>query len=316
MSVSEARRRKLPEGGEIDSFASRDGTRIRYGVWRNILDDSSTAPATVYLLPGRTEFIEKYSEMIAELLERGFAVVAMDWRNQGLSDRPLANRSKHFCNDFAPAVQDMADLTQHLSAANLPQPHFLLAHSMGGHLALRFLHDNPGFFARAVLSAPMIAVHYAPLPEWFARGLVCAALALGREKSYAPMQQDYGEWQRGKINMELLTHDAERFWDEHFLIELNPDLALGGITYGWLGAANRSIDLINGVGYPEAIETPTLVVQAGADKLINNDIQAEFAGRLPNGQLKVIAGARHEMMKEIDEYRLAFWRAFDDFLAG
>ncbi len=25
--------------------------------------------------------------------------------------------------------------------------------------------------------------------------------------------------------------------------------------------------------------------------------------------------ARHEMMKEIDEYRLAFWRAFDVFLS-
>lgn len=266
------------------------------------------------MLPGRTEFIEKYSEMIAELLDRHFAVVVMDWRNQGLSDRPLANRSKHYYADFAPAAGDLASLAQHLSGAGLPEPRYLLAHSMGGHLSLRFMHDNPGFFASAVLSAPMVDVRYAPMPEWFVRWLARTAVALGGGESYAPLQRDYGKWQRGKMNMDLLTHDAERFWDEHFFIDQNPDLALGGITYGWLDAAINSIDLINAPGYPEAIETPILIIQAGADRLINNGSQAAFAGRLPNGRLQVIDGARHEMMKETDEYRQAFWRAFDDFI--
>lgn len=312
----EARRRTLPAGGEIDSFISRDGTRIRYGIWRNATASPDSAPpATVYLLPGRTEFIEKYSEMIAELLDRGFAVVVMDWRNQGLSGRPLANRSKHYCADFAPAAGDLAALLQHLSGAGLPGPEYMLAHSLGGHLALRFLHDNPGVFAKAVFSAPMIELRYAPMPAWFARSLVRAAMALGRGESYAPLQRDYGQWQRGKMNMALLTHDAGRFWDEHSFIDQNPDLALGGFTYGWLDAAIRSIALINAPGYAEAIETPALIVQAGADRLINNDSQAAFAARLPNGSLIVIEGARHEIMKESDPYRLAFWRAFDDFLA-
>lgn len=234
LAGNEARRRTLPEGGKIDSFASHDGTRIRCGIWHN---DNSTAsdmpPATVYLLPGRTEFIEKYSEMIAELLDRGFAVVVMDWRNQGLSDRPLANRSKHHLDDFAPAAQDLASLMQHLSGADLPEPKYLLAHSMGGHLALRFMHDNPGVFAKAVFSAPMVDVRYAPMPEWFARWLAGTAVKLGRAESYAPLQSDYGNRQRGKITMDLLTHDADRFWDEHSFIDNNPDLALGR-HYFWL----------------------------------------------------------------------------------
>ena len=312
----EARRRTLPAGGALDSFVSHDGTHIRYGVWRNeSASPGGTPPATVFLLPGRTEFIEKYSEMIAELLERRFAVVVMDWRNQGLSDRPLANRSKHYCADFAPVARDLDALLQHLSEADLPGPKYLLAHSFGGHLSLRFLHDNPGVFARAVFSAPMVNIRYAPMPAWFSRALVRTAVALGRGESYAPLQRDYGAWQRGKMNMALLTHDEGRFWDEHYFIDQNPDLALGGITYGWLQAAINSIGLINATGYPEAIETPILIIQAGADRWINNDTQAVVASRLPNGNFQVIAGARHEMMKEIDEYRLAFWRGFDAFLA-
>lgn len=54
----------------------------------------------------------------------------------------------------------------------------------------------------------------------------------------------------------------------------------------------NSIDLINAPGYPESIETPILFIQAGADRLINNDTQADFAARMPNGRLLVIDGAR------------------------
>jgi len=40
--------------------------------------------ATILLLAGRGEFIEKYAtEIVGELLERGFAVIAADWRGQG-----------------------------------------------------------------------------------------------------------------------------------------------------------------------------------------------------------------------------------------
>lgn len=56
---------------------------------------------TVVVIQGRTEFIEKYFEVAGELLARGFVVVAMDWRGQGLSDRDLNNSRKGHVDDFA-----------------------------------------------------------------------------------------------------------------------------------------------------------------------------------------------------------------------
>lgn len=311
------RRMNLPAGGDIRRFAAEDGTSLRYGLWPARPEegaDSADGTGTVILLPGRTEFIEKYAEVIADLLDRGLAVVCMDWRGQGLSDRPLANRSKHYYTDFAPVADDLAQLMADIEKDRLPRPMILLAHSMGGHLALRFLHDHPGVIDRAVFSAPMIDIRTAPTPKWLARALARISTLTGRGKSYAPRQGDYGDFYRSPANMNLLTSDPDRFMDEHNWIDHNPDLALGGITYGWLDAAFRSIDILNAPGYPEAITTPTLVIQAGADALINNDRQSAFVARLGNGRLERIEGARHEMLKERDDMRDQFWGYFDDFV--
>ena len=63
------------------------GARLRYACWNA---SGTTARGTVVVLTGRAEFIEKYAtEVVGELLGRGYAVIALDWRGQGLSDRPL-----------------------------------------------------------------------------------------------------------------------------------------------------------------------------------------------------------------------------------
>ena len=56
---------------------------------------------TVCILPGRTEWIEKYFETVRDLRSRGFAVAILDWRGQGLSDRALSDRHKGHVGSFS-----------------------------------------------------------------------------------------------------------------------------------------------------------------------------------------------------------------------
>ena len=85
-------------------FLERAGARLRYACW-NV---PGTARGTVVVLTGRGEFIEKYAtEVVGELLGRGYAVIAMDWRGQGLSDRPLADRNKGHIDNFATYMADL-----------------------------------------------------------------------------------------------------------------------------------------------------------------------------------------------------------------
>ncbi len=38
---------------------------------------------TVVLLPGRTEYVEKYGRAAGDLVARGWSVITVDWRGQG-----------------------------------------------------------------------------------------------------------------------------------------------------------------------------------------------------------------------------------------
>lgn len=298
----------LPAGGRTSFLEGADGTRIRFILWSQGQNDRW---AGIVLLPGRSEFIEKYSETIADLLGRGYWLAAMDWRGQGLSGRPLSNRDKHHLDSFDPMVDDLARFFDLLEAEGPSRPRLIVAHSMGAHIALRFLHDNPGRVDGAALLAPMVALRYAPFGPRFTRLLTRFAIACGRGRSYAPGQADYGAFQRSRANMGILTSDRERFEREHRWIEKNRELALGGVTYGWLRAATRSIELINEPGYPEAIDTPLLVAEAGSDRLIDNRGLEAFAARLPDAEVLRIEGARHEILNERDLYRDRFFAAFD-----
>jgi len=67
-------------GGTYGYFRVPDGTRLRFAIWR----PQNGLQGTVVLLGGRGEFIEKYAgELVGELLGRGYAVYALDWRGQG-----------------------------------------------------------------------------------------------------------------------------------------------------------------------------------------------------------------------------------------
>jgi len=304
------RRRAAPPGGRTLWVAGAGETRLRLMVWPD-----PGARASVVIVPGRAEFIERYFEVVAELRDRGFAVAVPDMRNHGLSDRPLANPEKHHATDFAPLVLDLARILERLATEGLAAPVGLLAHSLGAHLVLRLLHDRPDLAERAVLTAPMMGIRTSPAPPALARVLVSAACRLGLAESYAPGQ---GDWQGGLPRERLrrrLTSDADRFADEDFQIARNPALRLGGVTYGWLDAAYRSMRLMAQPGYAETIRTTALFVLAGREKVVDNRAARAFAQRMPESDIAEIAGARHEILREADAYRAQFWRVFDRFTA-
>ncbi|SVD81174.1 uncharacterized protein METZ01_LOCUS434028, partial [marine metagenome] len=96
----------VPEGAVAEFLAMADATRIRVARW-TAAQGGGTPRGTVVVLNGRSEFIEKYFETIESLRARGFAVATLDWRGQGRSDRPLANRQKGHVDDFEEYLSDL-----------------------------------------------------------------------------------------------------------------------------------------------------------------------------------------------------------------
>jgi hypothetical protein len=141
----------VPNGATSEWIVADDQTRIRVARFHPAGD----AIGTVVLLNGRTEFIEKYFEVIRELLAKGYAVATLDWRGQGLSDRALDNRHMGHVADFDLFVSDLRQVVTEFVEPNCPAPYRLLCHSMGGNIGMRYLAAYPDTFESAVFSAPM-----------------------------------------------------------------------------------------------------------------------------------------------------------------
>jgi lysophospholipase len=262
---------------------------------------------------GRGEFIEKYaSEVVGELLDRGFAVMALDWRGQGLSDRPLPQR--HEAGHIDRFETYLADFKLFLDTIVVPtarRPLLALSHSMGGHITLRYLAEQGGGpFAAAVLCSPMMGLHN----EVFLR----LVLNLIPERP-ANEQRDLFStppfmWLGRDVAANRVTHDERRFrWTDDWF-KADPRLSLGGPTIGWARQATRSMRLARTPGYLDRVALPTLLFSAGQDAIVDPRVHTPVAARLMQCRHVTIAPADHEIMMETDDIRARFWAEFDDFV--
>ena len=111
----------IPADGKVGFIKSSGGVLLRYALWRGT---SAHRFGTVCILPGRGEFIEKYSETISDLRRRGFTVAIFDWRGQGGSDRELANVRKGHVTDFREYDDDLHSFVKQVLLPDCPAPFF------------------------------------------------------------------------------------------------------------------------------------------------------------------------------------------------
>jgi lysophospholipase len=273
-----------------------------------------TARGTVVLCLGRAEFIEKYAEVVGDLLARGFAVVAFDWRGQGGSSRLLDNRRKGHVGHFDQYQADLETIRTKVLEPYCPKPWFALAHSMGGEIAIEHAAGGRCMFDRIVLSTPMIEIYGLSTPR-AAQALAATATLLGLGRFYVPGGNNRSLMAQ-PFEGNVLTSDVRRYATFAALTRAAPELTIGAPTYGWLNAAFRAMTKIHRQDFIRRIETPMLVVACGSDRVVETRAIERFATRLKVGCLIVVPHARHEVLMEQDQFRSQFWAAFDSFIPG
>ncbi|HWL70758.1 MAG TPA: alpha/beta hydrolase [Geminicoccus sp.] len=282
------------------------GLRLRCVTWRS----DGERRGTVVICNGRTEFVEKYLGVVAELQARRFDIVAFDWRGQGLSDRLLPDRSKGHVESFDDYLDDLRAIMALVDRLALPSPRVMLAHSTGGQVGLRFLHDHPGAFAGAAMSAPMLGMRFAGIPTAVAVGLVRAMCAGGRSRDYA-FGQGAKPYVYHAFPENVLTSCEESYLAYRALVDADPELGLGGPTFAWVRAALRSITISRQPAFLEQIGCPVLLALGDEERVVDPRAIMRAAALLPRAELLQIAGARHEILIERPALRQAFWTRFD-----
>ncbi len=303
---------ETPPGSEVMVLTRPDGVELRAARWR--VPAGTEPKGTVALFHGRTEFIEKYYEVIAELQARGFAVVTFDWRGQGLSSRLLRDPLKGHVKRFDDYVRDARHVLDTLMVSALPRPHLLLAHSMGGNIALRLIQEDTRRFARVVLSAPMTDIHLGAVPAPLVRLLAGLAGLIGFGGFYA-LGQGPGHPLDELFESNFVTSDPARHARNLRLVRAEPALALGGVTWRWLGDGLASSRLVMSDKRTARLHVPVLLASAGEERFVDRESHKRLGERSSFVRVVPFEWSRHEILQERDGIRALFWDAFDSFVS-
>ena len=300
----------VPDNAVSGSIKTPDGVTLRFARWA----PPPGRRGTVVILQGRAEFIEKYFETVRDLRARGFAVATLDWRGQGLSDRPLSDRHKGHVRNFGEYATDLDAFMEQVVLPDCPPPIFALGHSMGGAIAIRACHDGRRWFERVVLSAPMIA-----LPSGRMMGLAAplarALRLMGRGGAYVPAL-------RARLRHRRLHRQPRHLRSGALCAQRR---GAGGRTRTRPRPADRRLGRFrvaadeafrSASSYAAQLRQPILLVAAGRDQVVSTAAIETFGSHLLAGRHLIIAGSMHEILQEQDHYRDQFWAAFDAFVPG
>ncbi len=298
----------IAEGPPGDAVWARtpDGVRIRVGLWR------TGVRGTVVVFPGRGEYVEKYGPMAADLAARGFATAAIDWRGQGLADRLLPDPLVGHVEAFADYQRDVAAAMDAVRAEGLPEPVFAVAHSMGGAIALRSLIEGIRADA-AAFTAPMWGMRFGSVGRPAAWALASGARRVGLANRYAPGTGPGSYVATTPAEGNVLTSDPAMYALMARQIAAHPELALGGPSLHWVGAALAETRALRRLASPAV---PALTVLGSRERVIDPAAVTERMARWPGGRLERIEGAEHEIIMERPALREAFFDAIAELFAA
>ena len=136
--------------------AALTGARGRQIFWQTWTPDAAPA-AVVVLAHGAGEHSGRYEHVAARLVDAGYAVYALDHRGHGRSEGPRA-----LIERVDLAVADLDQLVVLAVAAHPGAPVFLLGHSMGAMIALRYTAVHQDRLAGLILSGALAALESVP----------------------------------------------------------------------------------------------------------------------------------------------------------
>jgi len=294
--------------GQLDTS---DGFKIRFAVFRT---ETLPCKGSVLLLQGRNECIEKYVETAGDLNDKGFDVVAFDWRGQGGSSRFYSDHRRGHIDGFDQYADDLDLVFTEVALPECRAPFYILAHSTGALVALYAAPNLNNRIQRMMLCSPFLGIGDEPLsPNQ-------VMLVSGALNFLGVGNMHMGGSRKGIANIPFeknrLTTDPVRYARNKEILDPQNGLGLGSATAGWLSASMKAVDFVRNTDHMAQIHIPILLVNAGADRVVSTSAIEDYAGRIRSGAVITIDGARHEMMQEDDRYREQLFAAFDAFIPG
>jgi alpha-beta hydrolase superfamily lysophospholipase len=256
-----------------DFFEGVGGVRLYRQSW---LPDGP-ARAVVVIAHGAGEHSGRYSHVAARLLGEGYAVYALDHRGHGRSEGPRA-----VIDRIDNAVEDLDQVIVNAASEYPGVPLFLLGHSMGGTIAVRYAIAHQDRLTGLILSAPLAALEAAsPVTRLVARLLSTLTPQLGL---FA-------------VDPALVSRDP----DVVKAYETDPLVHHGRLAARTIAELASAVD-----SFPAAaggITVPTLIMYGSGDRLVPPDGSMMLNDRIAatDKTLKTYDGLYHEILNEPEQ---------------
>ena len=294
----------VPEFAETFYFQDDENNRMR-GLFARASSKFSSPRGTAIVCPGRTEPVEKHFEVIRDLQDRGFCVVAFDWPGQGLSFRMLKDPLAGYIDRFGRYIEALQRGLNIVEEKLAEGPRVVLAHSMGGAIALEALRRQALDVDAAAFCAPMWGLKIAKVLH----PLVPVMCKLGFSQKIVRSHNHDETFENN-----IISNYEPRWRIQQDLNSKAPDIALGEVTWGWV---REAINISKTFAKPKALEhihIPMMVASAEQEMLVDNKTHLSISSRIKSMEYFRVLGAKHEILMETDARRDRFFAEFDKML--
>ena len=297
------------------SFTGQNSISIHYATYNFKIDNESTR--CLIILPGRSEPLEKYAEVVHSLntgsLAGNFTYFLMDHRGQGSSGRMISKEAsdseKGHVDEFENYTLDLKKFLDTVVAQKNCSEKFLLAHSLGAGISIDFLQKFPNYFDRVALTSPMLKILTAPYKYAVARSIVLASMAVGRGEKYAVGQKAFNPVRNFEAN--TFTTSAVRYDMAMNIYDLFPKTKLGGVTNRWLNEVMKATHKIR-LNYGK-ITIPLRVFHAGNESYSEPGEMVRLCDEAANCQRTFLPSSKHEVLMDKDSNRDVVIAGLEEF---
>jgi lysophospholipase len=299
----------------INTIDSHEDIVVRYAV----LNPSGASKGVVLFFTGWSESMIKYGDFFQEMNEKGYTIVSIDHRSQGLSSRRLLvvqeelQHLKTHVEDFHEHLVDAVSVYSQVIAPLKPLKFFIMGFSLGGLVAAHMstLVKNDGLILIAPCLQPKTGY-----PATLLQMVTWLMRKAGRGENFVPGHPT------GKDHTMLMPPNSRvssssariQFWQRMRMEQA--ELCINGMSVAHLDELIKA--RLNPTLTRRVLSTQVLLFSAELDAFVEQHAIDAFHRDLPPRVISRhvrIRGAKHELLHEREEIRSRVLTEIDAFLA-
>ena len=267
---------------------------------------------SLVFIHGTGENMQRYTHVARYFYAEGFNIYMYDQRGHGYSGRFTDSSVKIHTDSFERQVEDLSFMVNLAVDGLKDNQVYLVGHSMGGLIALRYLELFPNTISKAAVIAPMLKMQ-TPFPETLSYYLTKGACYFGKCEQWAPGQ--HPDNVKDATFLDLRETHNEKLHNAYVsAIEEDPkNRKTWGVTYGWVQKAMDLEYVTRDKAEIKKIETEFIMLTPSDDYFVDIEEQTVFCDTSTKCKQTVYDGSWHGLLQEQDFYRNKAFEEIRDF---